>query len=118
MYVCCKILEHVIASAIMRHSDINNTLSPFQHGFRRNRSCETQLLQFTTDIANILAADKQTDVLVMDFSKASDKVDHGRLLQSLVIMVSGGRPRDGSGGFSPGGHRRLWWRDSTRIGCL
>ena len=47
---------------------------PFQHGFRRNRSCETQRLQFTTDIATILAADKQTDVLVMDFSKAFDIV--------------------------------------------
>ena len=67
----------------MKHSDTNNILSPFQHGFRRNRSCETQLLQFTTDIANILAADKQTDVLVMDFSKAFDKVGHGRLLQKL-----------------------------------
>ena len=67
----------------MKHIDINNILSPFQHGFRRNRSCETQLLQFTTDIANILAADKQTDVLVMDFSKAFDKVGHGRLLQKL-----------------------------------
>ena len=42
-----------------------------------------KLLQFTTDIANILAADKQTDVLVMDFSKAFDKVGHGRLLQKL-----------------------------------
>ena len=60
-----------------------------KHGFRRNRSCETQLLQFTTEIANILAADKQTDALVMDFSKAFDKahkhhkVGHGRLLQKL-----------------------------------
>ena len=67
----------------MKHSNINNILNPFQHGFRRNRSCVTQLLQFTTDIANILAADKQTDVLVMDFSKAFDKVGHGRLLHKL-----------------------------------
>ena len=33
---------------------------------------------------------------------------------SLAIMVSVGEPRDGSGAFCPGGHRRLWWRDSTR----
>ena len=65
----------------MKHSD--SILSPFQHGFRRNRSCDTQLLQFTADIANILALDKQTDVLVMDFSKAFDKVGHGRLLHKL-----------------------------------
>ena len=33
----CEILEHVIASA-------KTTLSPVQHGFRRNRSRETQLI--------------------------------------------------------------------------
>ena len=43
--ICCTILEHVIASAIMKDSDSSNILSPFQHGFRRNRSCETQLIQ-------------------------------------------------------------------------
>ena len=42
-----------------------------------------QLLQFTTDIATILAADKQTDVLVMDLSKPFDKVGHGRFLHTL-----------------------------------
>ena len=67
----------------MKHCDSNTILSPFQHGFRRNRSCEKQLVQFNTDIANILAADKQTDVLVIDFSKAFDKVGHGRLLHKL-----------------------------------
>ena len=77
----------------MKHSDSNNIISPFQHGFRRNRSCETPLIQFTTDIANILAADKQTDVLVMDFSKAFDKVGHGRLLHKLAHY---GYPRENS----------------------
>ena len=67
----------------MKHSDSNNILSPFQHGFRRNRSCETRLLRFTTDIANLLAADKQTDVLLMDSSNAFDKVYHGRLVHKL-----------------------------------
>ena len=100
--ICCKILEHVIATAIMKHSDINNILSPFQHGFRRNRSCETQLLQFTTDIANILAADKQTDVLVMDFSKAFDKVGHGRLLHKLGHYGIRGRTQRWIQGFLSG----------------
>ena len=100
--ICCKILEHVIATAIMTHSDINNMLSPFQHGFRRNRSCETQLLQFTTDIANILAADKQTDVPVMDFSKAFDKVGHGQLLHKLGHYGIRGRTQRWIHGFLSG----------------
>ena len=86
----------------MTHSDMNNILSPFQHGFRRNRSCETQLLQFTTDIANILAADKQTDVLVMDFSKALDKVGHGRLLHKLGHYGIRGRTQRWIRGFLSG----------------
>jgi hypothetical protein len=49
------------------------------------KSCETQLLEFTSDIANNLKDGKQTDVLVMaDFSKAFDKVGHGRLLHKLA----------------------------------
>ena len=102
MYICCKILEHVITSAIMTHSDMNNILSPFQHGFRRNRSCETQLLQFTTDIANILAAEKQPDVLVMDFSKAFDKVGHGRLLPKFGHYGIRGRTQRWIRGFLSG----------------
>ena len=86
----------------MTHSDKNNILSPFQHGFRRNRSCETQLLQFTTDIANILAADKHTDVLVMDFSKAFDKVGHGRLLHKLGHYGIRGRTQIWTRGFLSG----------------
>ena len=51
----------------MKHANTNNILSDFQHGFRENRSCETQLLQFVTDVVNNLHSGRQTDVLVMDF---------------------------------------------------
>ena len=77
-------------------------LAPFQYGFRRNRSCERQLLQCTTDIANMLAADKQTDVLVMDFSKAFDKVGHGRLLQKLGHYGVQGKTQRWIRGFHSG----------------
>lgn len=42
--ICCKIMEHVVVSAIMSHADYQNILYPLQHGFRQHRSCETQLL--------------------------------------------------------------------------
>jgi hypothetical protein len=42
--VCCKIIEHVLARNIMRHGEDNGILYQLQHGFRRNRSCETQLI--------------------------------------------------------------------------
>jgi hypothetical protein len=81
--VCCKIMEHIITSNIMKHAKNQNILYEFQHGFRDQRSCETQLLEFVHDIVCNMQQGKQTDVLVMDFSKAFDKVGHQRLLHKL-----------------------------------
>ena len=52
--VCCKIMEHVIASQIMSHGEKKNILYPLQHGFRRGRSCETQLIEFIDDLSKNL----------------------------------------------------------------
>ena len=81
--VCYKIMEHVIASQIMNHGKKNNILYPLQHGFRRGRSCETQLKEFIDDRSNNLQNNQQTDVLVMDFAKAFDKVSHSLLAHKL-----------------------------------
>ena len=102
MCISCKILQHIIASAIMKHSDTNNILYLNQHGFRQRRSCETQLIEFTSDLANTLKAGGQTDVLVMDFSKAFDKVSHGRLLHKLAHYGVRGRTHAWIGAFLSG----------------
>ena len=82
--ICCKVLEHIITSNIMTHLDKNNLLFLNQHGFRSRVSCETQLIQFTQDMYDTLNTQGgQADVIVMDFSKAFDKVDHQRLLLKL-----------------------------------
>lgn len=70
----------------MKHLDKQNLLYPLQHGFRSKVSCETQLLTFTQQILDNMADGKQTDVAVMDFSKAFDKVDHLRLVLKLKRM--------------------------------
>jgi hypothetical protein len=57
---------------------------PLQHGFRSKRSCETQLIEFIDEVTTNTSAGKQTDVLVMDFSKAFDKVSHGLVGCSFV----------------------------------
>jgi len=54
-----------------------------QHGFRRKRSCETQLLITSHDLAEILNNHSQADVAALDFSKAFDKVPHYILLLKL-----------------------------------
>ena len=82
--ICCKIMEHIIASNIMNHGENKNILYPLQHGFRRKRSCETQLLEFVDDVSKNLQDGKQTDILIMDFAKAFDKVNHSLLIHKLT----------------------------------
>jgi hypothetical protein len=81
--ISCKLLEHIIHSQIMHHVDKYQLLSGRQHGFRKKRSCETQLAALTEDLANILDRRSQVDLIIMDFSKAFDMVPHKRLLSKL-----------------------------------
>ncbi len=71
---CTKLMEHIVTSSIMHHARENDILYDLQHGFHDCRSCETQLIEFVGDVVNNMQKWKQTDVLIMDFSKAFDKV--------------------------------------------
>ena len=88
--IASKLMEHIIVSNLMSFFDKHELLSPFQHGFRSKRSCETQLLSFTQEIFDGLDKNKQTDVVVMDFSKAFDKVDHHKLILKLKNLGTNG----------------------------
>ena len=67
----------------MTHLDSNNILVNSQHGFRQKFSCETQLVTAIEEIAKALDNGKQTDLIIMDFSKAFDVVPHQRLIRKL-----------------------------------
>ena len=86
--ICCKTLEHILVSNINKHLAFESILADCQHGFRSQMSCETQLVQFYHDIVENLdgaynPGHKQTDLIIMDFAKAFDKVPHRRLLYKL-----------------------------------
>ena len=76
-------MEHIITSDIMTHLENNNILYDLQHGFRKSRSCESQLLQFIQELAKNNNKNIQTDLIIMNFAKAFDKVPHRRLLYKL-----------------------------------
>ena len=76
-------MEHIIYHSIMNHLNQNNILIENQHGFRANHSCVTQLITLSEDISFALDHQKQTDIILLDFSKAFDTVPHQRLLTKL-----------------------------------
>ena len=80
-------MEHIIASNISKHLNKHNALYELQHGFRKNRSCETQLIQLIKDLGRQLTLGKQTDFVLLDFSKAFDNVNHLKLLYKLSCFV-------------------------------
>ena len=87
--ICCKTLEHILVSNINKHLALDSILADCQrHGFRSRRSCETPLVQLVHDIISNLdgavnRGHKQTDLIIMDFAMAFDKVPHRRLLHKL-----------------------------------
>ena len=78
--ILCKVLEHIIASNVVEHMNKYDLLYDLQHGFREKRSCETQLTMMVEELARNACAGKQTDLILLDFSKAFDKVSHSKLL--------------------------------------
>ena len=87
--ICCKTLEHILVSNINKHLALDRILADCQHGFRSRRSCETHFVQFGHDIISNLdgamnRGHKQTDLIIMDCTKAFAKVPNSRLLHKLV----------------------------------
>ena len=72
--VLCKVLEHIVASVVAKHFTELDILYDLQHEFREKRSCETQLIMIVDELANNMQMGKQTDLILLDFSKAFDKV--------------------------------------------
>ena len=81
--VACKLLEHIICRHLRNHLERHNILTDRNHGFRSGYSCETQLITTLHDLFDSYDARKQTDVVILDFSKAFDTVPHNKLLHKL-----------------------------------
>ena len=76
-------MEHVVLSHMAEHLSKNNIIIDEQHGFRQRFSCETQLITTIHDWAKSINVCRQTDAILLDFSKAFDSVPHQRLLLKL-----------------------------------
>ena len=79
-----KIYEKVMYHRIHDFLIVNNVLNENQFGFRKGRSCEHALLTAQNKIINSLNKKQISLLLLIDFSKAFDMVDHEILLKKLA----------------------------------
>ena len=81
--ILCKVMEHIVASNVAQHLNKNDRLYGLQHYFHEKRSCETQLLELVEELCRKVSNCDQVDLVLLDFSKAFDKVNHLKLLFKL-----------------------------------
>ena len=85
--ILSKALERCVHSRILNL--IEPYLSPSQHGFRRYRSCVTQLLHHVHKLATSLDAGEQIDNVYLNMEKAFDRVPHEKPLYKLEYLGIG-----------------------------
>ncbi len=76
-----KVFERIIKDELLFHTE--SLLNPKQHGFLSNRSCTTNMVDFTNSLALSLNEQLRTDVIYFDFAKAFDSVNHDIILHKL-----------------------------------
>jgi hypothetical protein len=83
---CCKCKRYRFKTAgIAAIVDIN------QHGFMKNRSTITNLLEYASFVLNSIENSNQVDLIYTDFSKAFDCVRHQLLLNEMSAGIGPAR---------------------------
>ena len=78
-----KLYEKAMHARLAYFLTVNDILYPSQYGFRGGHSCEHALLEAQSILLNSLNKKQITALLLIDFSKAFDMVDHSILLGKL-----------------------------------
>ena len=78
-----KIYEKIMHSRILNFLEHNESLCETQYGFRPGRSCEHALLNAQNILLDTLSKSQISLLLLIDYSKAFDMVDHKVLLRKL-----------------------------------
>ncbi|KAF2355305.1 Reverse transcriptase domain [Trinorchestia longiramus] len=81
--VISKTIERLLKVRITKHLNDQNLINDTQHGFREQRSCLTNLLDFFGEVNRIYESTKAVDLVYLDFQKAFDKVPHERLMAKV-----------------------------------
>ena len=92
--VLCKVLENFVRDSVVNYMSDLNLYSDSQHGFRKKRSCVTQLLEVMEQLTNCFDDGYPVDMVYLDFRKAFDSVPHKRLLCKMKYYGISGKVID------------------------
>ena len=76
-----KVFEKCIKKELISACEELIDPRPRQHGFLNERSCITQMVPFTYDLALTLNEKSKSDVIYFDFAKTFDRVSHDLILK-------------------------------------
>ena len=81
--------EAILRDAFVEHLEKNALITDSQHGFRKGRSCLTNLLTFLEKVTGYVDCGSYVDAIFLDFAKAFDKVPHRWLASKLSHGITG-----------------------------
>jgi len=82
----CKLMESIVRDQVLDFVNTSNILTCHQHGFRKRRSCLTNLLETFEAWTSALDEGFGIDVIYLDYKKAFDTVPHNRLMMKLTAL--------------------------------
>ena len=85
LQVLSKVIERAVHNQLYNHLKNHNMLSLYQFGFRKNNSTAQAVTYYTDGIRKHMDKGQLTGSLCLDLRKASDTVNHGRLLSKLEL---------------------------------
>lgn len=78
-----KILEKILSKQLNEYLNMHDLLCHFQSGYRKNCSTTTALIKIDSDIRKALDKKMLTVLVLLDFSKAFDSINHQLLCRKL-----------------------------------
>lgn len=83
-----KVFEKILKSQVQHYIQRFNLLSPHQSGFRSGHSTTSALLKVHDDLHQCIDKKGVAFLLLIDFSKAFDRVSHAKLLHKLSYQFN------------------------------
>ncbi len=81
-----KVMEKIIKKIIENYLDSNDLIRDTQHGFKKGKSCLSNLLISQYYIMKLLDEKEVVDIIYLDFQKAFDKVPYNNLMMKVKSL--------------------------------